>query len=133
MAYITNSNIENFGTLSAGADVTISHYSAILNYGIAGEQLLITNAIGTSRTYTAGDELELPAGSLDLNFPQGNGADAAVKEMIDTYLASKTGGITVLLGTAAMTATGKANEVGTTRGYSRQVVEATTGTGTAPA
>ena len=133
MSYITNANEENFGTLTSGADVTVSHYSAILNYGIAGEIVLITNAIGTSRTYTAGDDLVLPAGSMDLNLPAGNGNDNAIKEMIDTYLAAKTGGITVSLGIAAMTTTGKANEIPSSRGYTRQVVETTTGTGNAPA
>ena len=132
MAYMTNTNEEDFGDLTAGADVTVSHYSLILNYDIAGEQVLITSNLATSRTYTAGDPLVLPAGALDVNLPPGNLIDAAVKAAYDALLAGKSGGATLLLGTAAMTATGKANEVPNNRGYGRQVVEITTGEGSAP-
>ena len=132
MAYMTNTNEEDFGDLTAGADITVSHYSLIMNYGVAGEQVLAVGSLGTSRTYTTGDPLILPAGALDINLPNGNLVDDAVKSAYDAYLAGKTGGATLSLGTAAMTATGKTNEVPTNRGYGRQVVELTTGTGTAP-
>ena len=132
MAYITNTNEENFGTVSAGADITVSHYSVILNYGVSGEELLITEDLAASRTYTEGDPLILPAGALDINLPNGELTDAAVLAAWNAYLAAKTGGATVLLGTGAMGATGKTSEVLTTRGYSRQATELSTGLGTAP-
>ena len=132
MAYITNSAETDFGDISAGTDITISHYSIILNYGETGEQLLITKDLAASRTYVAGDPLILPAGALDGNFINGDYEDAAVKSIIDAYLATKTHGATVLLGTGTMGNTGKGNEVPTARGYSRQVVALSTGLGTAP-
>jgi len=131
--YITSSGAENFGTLTAGANITISHIAVIANYGVAGQILLVTKALAASREYVAGDELILPAGALDLNFPNGEMNDAALKEAWDTWLAAKTGGLTALLGTGAMGAAGTTNEVATARGYSRQVVEYTTALGTAPA
>jgi len=131
--YITSSGAENFGTLTAGANITISHIAVIANYGIAGQQLLVTKALAASREYVAGDELILPAGALDMNFPNGEMADAAVKEAWDGWLAAKTGGLTALLGTGAMGTAGTTNEVAAGRGYTRQKVEYTTGLGIAPA
>ena len=132
MAYISSSMAETFGTLTAGADITMSHFSLIADYGEASELVIATGAFSTERTYTATDPLEMPMQRLRINLPNGALQDAAVKAAWDALLADKSMGITMSLGTADMTATGKANEIPTSRGYSRQVVEVTTGLGTAP-
>lgn len=130
MAYMTNSNAEDFGDLTAGANVVVSHGSLIFNYGVAGELLLWTGALAASRTFVAGDPIELPAGALDINLPAGALEDEAVKAAYDALIADKSN-LTMSLGTGAMGAAGKTNEV-SGRGYSRQVVEITTGLGAAP-
>jgi len=132
MSHITNTNEENFGNLTSGANVTVSHYSLIMNYGETGELLLVTNALSTPREYVAGDPIKLPAGAADINFTAVAVNDAAIKFFLDSGLAAKTHGVTMLLGTAAMGADGKSNEVASGRGYTRQLVEMTTGTGQAP-
>lgn len=136
--YITSSGAENFGTLTAGANITISHISIIAAYGVTSgaantrQILLGTKALAAAREYVAGDELILPAGSLDINIPNGELNDAAVLEAWNAWLALKNPALTALLGTAAMGAAGTSNEVQTSRGYSRQVIEYTAATGSAP-
>lgn len=137
MAYMTNTDEETFGTLAADAsNVTVSHASVILDYGVAssgarGELLLWTGALAAPRTFVADDPIVLPAGALDFNLPNGALNDAAVLAAYRALLAGKTGGATISLGTAAMGNDGQQNEVSAS-GYSRQVMAITSALGTAP-
>ena len=132
--YITNTNAENFhsgGNSGAAGAVAISHASVIFNYG-ATEILLWTGAIIAARSLVADDPITLPAGALDINFPAGSGGvhDAAIKAAWDALITAN-GNPTMLLGTGAMGAAGKSNEVADAN-YARQVTELTTGAGAAP-
>ena len=137
MAYLTNSQQENFGTVGGNANVTVTHASLIFDYGGDSdgddddEVLLWTGRLAVARTFTPGDEIILPAGALDINLPNGDLEDAAVKLAWDQLIAYKVQNPTMLLATASMGSTGKNNEV-TANGYSRQGVELSTGTGLAP-
>lgn len=138
MAYITSSGAENFGTLNAGVNITITHIAIIAAFGVTtGAQnrqqiLLGTKALAAAREYVAGDELILPAGSLDINIPNGELNDAAVLEAWTAWLALKNPPLTALLGTNAMGTAGTSNEVSTSRGYSRQQIEYSIALGSAP-
>ena len=135
MAYMTNTNAENFGTVAGGSNVVVSHASLILNFGETGVLLLWTGTLAATRTYVQGDPIELPAGALDINWPNGALQDAAVLEAIDDLIAAKAHGATLHLGTGAMGAAGTTNEVadsGYLTGNGRPTIELTTALGTAP-
>ena len=132
MAYATNTSEVNFGTLTAGSDVEVTHYSLLFNYGAEGELVLFTGSFGTARTFVANDDLILEAGSLDINLVTTRLTDASAKAMIDALVAAKTN-LTMSLGTANMGSGGKTNEIPGNRGYARKVVALTTGLGSAPA
>ena len=138
MAYITSSGAENFGTLNAGVNITITHIAIIAAFGVTSgaantrQILLGTKALAAAREYVAGDELILPAGSLDINIPNGELNDAAVLEAWTLWLENKTPALTALLGTASMLPSGTANEVPTSRDYSRQQIEYSIALGSAP-
>ena len=135
MSYITNTNAENFHSASntgAAGAVTISHASVILRHGESNELLLWTGALTNSRTLATGDPITLPAGALDINFPAGAVSDAAIKAALDALYTGRSSSATCLLGTGAMGAGGKSNEVADAN-YEKQVTELTIGTGAAPA
>ena len=120
---MTNTNDENFGNLAA-ANLTVTHFSVIFDYGEVGELLLFTAALVTPRSFVVGDPLEFPAGSLVGTIPNGGFNGAALKAMMDALITDK-GTPTVVIGTGAMGATGKQNEV-SDMNYSRQLMEFTT-------
>ena len=135
MAYITSRLVETFhraGSTGAAGSVTVSHASVIFNYGVVGELFLWTGALANPRVLVAGNPIRVAAGAMDINFPAGSAGiqDSAIKAAWDALIADKAS-LTMLLGTAAMGAAGKTNEV-TDANYARQVVELTTGLGLAP-
>lgn len=124
MATMTNTNDENFGNL-VGANVTVTHFSVIYNYGQGNEQLAFTSPLVTPRSFVAGDPLEFPAGSLVGTIPNGGYEGAFLKGMMDAWNTAR-GVPTVVIGTGAMGENGKANELTAQQGYTRQLMEFTT-------
>ena len=130
MATMSNTNREMFGTLNAGPNVTITDYALIFNVDsssstIGDEELLfVTGSLRNQRVLAEGDPMDFLAGSFVYTLPEGQATAAAAKALLDSLIAHY-GNPTVLLGTGAMGSTGKANEVPTARGYSRQVMEMT--------
>lgn len=135
MAHMTNTNEEDFGDV-ADAAVTVTH--AVLGWDLknAAQRKVIWNgALANARTLAIGDPIELPAGSLDINYPPGNDGvdDGFTKDMMDAIFTDEGNDAQMALGTAAITFTGNTinNEV-TDSGYAVQQVEITRGTGNAP-
>ena len=130
MATMSNTNREMFGTLTAGENVNITDYALIFNVDSASstegseELLFVTGSLRNRRTLAEGDPMDFLAGSFVYTLPPGEAEAAAAKALLDSLIAHY-GNPTVLLGTGAMGATGKSNEVPTNRGYTRQVMEMT--------
>ena len=134
MSYITNTAAVNFhsaGNTGTSGGVTISHASLILRYGESNEILIWTGALVNSRVLSAGDPMTLPAGALDINFPNGVVNDAAIKAALDALYTGRSSSATCLLGTGTMGAGGKTREVADSN-YERKTVALTIAVGTAP-
>ena len=134
MANFTNTNDEDFGDVTGGA-ITISHAQLVFDIGGANHRVAWTGALTNARELQDGDPMQFNAGSFDFNFPNAAAEDAFMKDLLDVYEAQR-GDPTVLLGTGALAAgaagayaSAIGNEIPSGRGYTRQVMEITTGTG----
>ena len=76
--------------------------------------------------------MTLPAGALDINFPNGAVSDAAIKAALDALYTGRSSSATCSLGTGTMGAGGKTREVADSN-YERKTVALTIATGAAPA
>lgn len=133
MAFMWNINDENFGELTAGNNVVISHYAIVFNADsvstTAGMErlVLVSRALTHSRTLAAGDPMQFLKYSFALDLPQGEGGAALDNAMLNALL-HRYGNPTVLLGTGALGANADAAGMEMTgRGYSRQVIEMAVG------
>ena len=120
MATFTNNNNENFGTLSAGGNITVSHW--VMRFG---NVIAFVRPFETARTFAASDALIVEAGDIDVTLADGQASSAWVKDLLDEYI-TQNGNPTMSLHTAAPGDAGSASEVPTARGYTRQTIEVTT-------
>ena len=113
MAFIRNSNDENFGTLTEG--VTVSQYRLVWDSGGTGEHTTAWIDLDNPRTYASGDPIELPTGDLSLEIAAGDLANSDARDMWDTYLAQK--------GTDPTAQLGHGGSEISAGGYAEQTVE----------
>ena len=138
MSYITSDASGAFhsgGNTGASASVTITHAAvgwALTDSTEGNRKVLFNGALTASVSLNAGDPIALPAGALDLNFPNGAVPDQTMKDMLDAYISGRSGDPTVILGTGAIgLGSSPRNEVADAN-YQRKTVSIVTGLGTAP-
>ena len=119
MASLSNSAAVNFGTLTAGANVVVSHY--VLRFGT---HVAVSKTLQTQRTFVAGDAMVIAPGDLTLNSPNGDGQGTWLVQMYTDHIATQ-GNPTASIHTGAPGGSFTANEVPTSRGYSRQTITPT--------
>ena len=120
MALITNGSAINFGMVNQGQSITVTHASVILSDDTKADIVLWTGSVNNQRVLVPGDPIQMPIGDLDIEIPPGSLVDASLVAILNEGAGDYNQNWEVRLGTAAMTATGKANQPDGATGYTAQ-------------
>ena len=117
---LTNSADVEFGTVSAGQSVTVSHASVEIVDASKTNRLLWTGRLRADRALVETDPITIPAGDLDIEILSGVLEDAALVAIFADGVATFDGDFTVRLGTGDMGNAGTTSQPSAATGYTAQ-------------
>ena len=117
---LTNAADIEFGTVSAGQSVTISHASIEIVDASKTNRLLWTGRLRADRALVETDPITIPAGDLDVEILPGVLQDAALVAIFGDGIATFDGDFTIRLGTGDMGNAGTTSQPAGATGYTAQ-------------
>lgn len=115
MAFIKNTNLEDFGDVAGAAGITLSQFKLIFDVGGSNELDFGWLTLSNSRSLAQGDPIDMPIGDLSMELPAGTLTNAVAKAFMDDFLHRR--------GTAPTVRLGHSGAELTDTGYTAQTVE----------
>ena len=117
---LTNAADIEFGTVSAGQTVTVSHASVEISDSSKTNRLLWTGRLRADRALVETDPITIPAGDLDIEILSGALEDAALVAIFGDGVDTFNQDFTIRLGTADMGNAGTTSQPSSSTGYTAQ-------------